>query len=78
MTAWPFGDLPRKHFGAIVVDPPWHFRARTALQMSNWKSRRDAVEQYCAGPYLELFSREWRPRWTQWGDEVGKFGDANK
>lgn len=41
-----FGDLPRGHFGAILADPPWHFRARTALQMSNWTSRRDAEKHY--------------------------------
>lgn len=30
----------------ICADPPWHFRARTALQMSNWTSRRDAEKHY--------------------------------
>lgn len=39
-------DLPRAHFGAILADPPWHFRARTALQMSNWTSRRDAEKHF--------------------------------
>jgi N6-adenosine-specific RNA methylase IME4 len=39
-------DLPRAHFKALVADPPWHFRARTALQMSNWTSRRDAEKHY--------------------------------
>lgn len=42
----PFPDLPRRHFGLIAADPPWHFRARTALQMSNWTSRRDAEKHY--------------------------------
>jgi N6-adenosine-specific RNA methylase IME4 len=42
----PFEDLPRNHFGAIVADPPWHFRARTALQVGNWTSRRDAEKHY--------------------------------
>ena len=23
---WPFGDLPRAHYGAIYVDPPWQFK----------------------------------------------------
>jgi N6-adenosine-specific RNA methylase IME4 len=23
--AWPFGDLPRKHYGAILVDPPTRY-----------------------------------------------------
>lgn len=34
---------------------------------------RDRIEQYCVGPYLELFGREQRAGWTVRGDEVGKF-----
>lgn len=43
---WPFDGLERGAYGCIVADPPWHFRARTALQMSNWTSRRDAEKHY--------------------------------
>ena len=25
MTDWPFGDLKRGHYGAILADPPWQF-----------------------------------------------------
>lgn len=25
-AAWPFGDLPRGHYGAILADPPWGFQ----------------------------------------------------
>lgn len=39
-------DLPQNHYRALLVDPPWHFRARTVLQMSNWTSRRDAAKHY--------------------------------
>lgn len=40
-------NLPRAgQYGMIVADPPWHFRARTALQMTNWTSRRDAEKHY--------------------------------
>ncbi len=46
MAEWPFGDLPRGHFACIAIDPPWHFRARTALQVENWTSRRDAEKHY--------------------------------
>lgn len=46
MTDWPFGDLPRKYFGAIMADPPWHFRAYTKLDKTNWSSRRDAEKHY--------------------------------
>lgn len=42
----PFAGVPRAHSAAILADPPWHFRARTALQMSNWTSRRDAERHY--------------------------------
>ena len=43
---WPFGELRKGHYGCIVADPPWHFRARTALQVGNWTSRRDAEKHY--------------------------------
>jgi N6-adenosine-specific RNA methylase IME4 len=31
------------------------------------------IQQYCAGPYAELFARQQRSNWESWGDEVGKF-----
>jgi len=31
------------------------------------------VEQYCAGPYADLFAREKRSGWDVWGDEVERF-----
>lgn len=44
------GDMTRLphagQYAMIAADPPWHFRARTALQMSNWTSRRDAEKHY--------------------------------
>jgi N6-adenosine-specific RNA methylase IME4 len=33
-------------YACILADPPWHFRARTALQVGNWTSRRDAERHY--------------------------------
>jgi N6-adenosine-specific RNA methylase IME4 len=30
------------------------------------------IEACSFGPFVELFAREARPGWTQWGDEVGK------
>lgn len=33
----------------------------------------ERIEQYCRGPYLELFARETRDGWASAGDEVGKF-----
>jgi len=46
VSDWPFGDLKRGHYGAILADPPWHFRARTAIDKTNWVSRRDAEKHY--------------------------------
>ena len=31
------------------------------------------IERYCAGPYLDLFSRESRNGWIPYGDEPAKF-----
>lgn len=42
----PFADLPKGHYGAIMADPPWHFRHFTKLDKSNWVSRRDAEKHY--------------------------------
>ena len=33
----------------------------------------ERIEEFCCGPYLELFARSRRPGWTSWGNEVGKF-----
>ena len=33
-------------FKCILADPPWHFKAHTALQTANWDSRRDAEKHY--------------------------------
>lgn len=32
----------------------------------------DVIESCSPGPYLEMFAREPRPGWVQWGDEVGR------
>lgn len=37
---------------------------------------RERIEQYCCGPYLELFARQSRPGWTTFGDEATKFDHA--
>jgi N6-adenosine-specific RNA methylase IME4 len=43
---WPFHDLSRGVYRAIVADPPWHFKSYTALQTENWDSRRDVEKHY--------------------------------
>jgi N6-adenosine-specific RNA methylase IME4 len=34
------------------------------------------VEQYCEGPYVDLFARERRPGWDAWGNEISKFSNG--
>jgi N6-adenosine-specific RNA methylase IME4 len=34
---------------------------------------RERIEQYCEGPFLEMFARSTRPNWSAWGLETGKF-----
>jgi N6-adenosine-specific RNA methylase IME4 len=41
-----FEDIPRGAYSCILADPPWHFRARTALKTRNWTSARDAEKHY--------------------------------
>lgn len=36
----------------------------------------ERLEELCAGPYLELFSRTDRKGWTAWGDQTGHFNTA--
>jgi N6-adenosine-specific RNA methylase IME4 len=100
----PFADLPKRHFGCILADPPWHFRARTTLQTRNFECARDVEKHYptmglddikalpvrevaardahlfiwTTGPYLELFARAPREKWTVWGNQTDKFGAAQE
>lgn len=32
-TAWPFGDLPRGHYRAILADPPWRFKVWSGTEV---------------------------------------------
>lgn len=53
----------------------FHSRMLTHLELAinETASRYRRAQQYAAGPYLEMFSREHRPGWDAWGLEVGKF-----
>lgn len=35
------------------------------------------IEQFCVGPYAEIFARTRREGWDSFGNEVGKFADVN-
>jgi len=43
---WPFGDIEPGSVDVLYVDPPWHFKARTALKVANPGSRRDVERHY--------------------------------
>ena len=58
--------IPAGGFRCIYADPPWHFRARTALQTADWDSRRDVEKHYatlsvaeiCALPVASLAAKD--------------------
>lgn len=50
----PFAGLPRGQARVIAADPPWKFKSRTALQSTNWHSRRDAEKHYDAMTITDL------------------------
>src|SRR5712691_144161 len=43
---WPFGELPRAHYGAIYADPPWHFAAWSPFKSLPDGSKTGAVQRY--------------------------------
>jgi N6-adenosine-specific RNA methylase IME4 len=53
-AATPFAGLPVHHYRSIAIDPPSHFRARTALQVANPGSRRDTERHYATMAFEEL------------------------
>ena len=52
----------RRQENIIVSRKRQHSRKPDALY--------DIIEQCSPGPYLELFARQERPAWTQWGNET--------
>lgn len=52
MTDWPFGDLKRGHYGAIVADPPWSFD----IWDKDTGSMRSASAHYSTASWEELES----------------------
>jgi hypothetical protein len=50
----PFVGLPRGRYGAIVADVPSRFKNYTALQTTNWNSRRDVERHYHTMSYREI------------------------
>jgi N6-adenosine-specific RNA methylase IME4 len=46
MSGWPFADLEPGRYGAILADPPWHFKAWATYKELSDGTRARAVERY--------------------------------
>lgn len=74
MSAWPFGDLPRNHFGVIYADPPWHFTRYSETQSPKSKGRAPqdhystmTTEEIAALPVADLAGEDCvLCMWTTW------------
>lgn len=58
---WPFGDLQRGGFKAIMADPPWYFRARTTVVSDRDPQRHYGVmsaRDICALPVSDLAEKD--------------------
>ena len=65
------GDCARWHpDGAKVTQKQEHSRKPHQVY--------DLIERCSPGPFVELFARNPRRGWTQWGDEVPTNGDLRK
>lgn len=49
MNEWPFGDLPRNRYGAILADPPWRFKTyneKGRLKSPDWRTAKGMPMHY--------------------------------
>jgi N6-adenosine-specific RNA methylase IME4 len=63
--------------GSMRTLPPGRRQVNIVESRKREHSRKpdeayDLIEQCSPGPYLELFARETRKGWKQWGDELGR------
>ncbi len=78
------GRPPRLDKGVrrlITTDEDWE--ASLIVSKLREHSRKpdeafDRAERLVNGPYLELFSRQRRPGWTVWGNEIDKFKSTDQ
>jgi N6-adenosine-specific RNA methylase IME4 len=56
MSAWPFGNLRRRHYGAVVLDPPWRFSGGTKGRPQHYLRMSD--DEIAALPIGELAGPE--------------------
>lgn len=68
--------------GRLRTLPPGRSQVNVLSSRKQEHSRKpdamyDVIEACSPGPYLELFARQRRDKWTQWGDEVDSYA-ANR
>jgi N6-adenosine-specific RNA methylase IME4 len=52
-----FDDLPRKHYAAVLADPPWRFKAwsgKGTARAADNHYRTMTVEEMCSIPVAEV------------------------
>jgi N6-adenosine-specific RNA methylase IME4 len=64
--------------GSLRTLPPGRRQVNVLVRRKREHSRKpdelyEIIEQCSPGPYLELFARERRHGWTQWGDELDSY-----
>ena len=75
-STWPFaGSLSRRSRASIPAIPSCPARPRREHSRKT-DEFYGLVESLCVGRKLDHFSREPRPGWAQFGNDLDKFGDA--
>lgn len=69
--------------GSLRTGPPGRRQTNIMVHRKREHSRKpptlhEIIEACSPGPHLELFARERRPGWVQWGDEVDTYERTRK
>lgn len=69
--------------GSLRTGPPGRRQTNVIVERKQEHSKKpaslyDIVEACSPGPYVELFARERRPGWAQWGNEVDTYQSTRK
>ncbi len=54
MSEWPFGDLKRGHYGAILADPPWPFATWSHVGLAGDAGQANRKQRSRAAPYATM------------------------
>jgi N6-adenosine-specific RNA methylase IME4 len=67
--------------GSLRTGPPGRRQTNMMIHRKREHSKKpptlyQIIEACSPGPYVELFARERRPGWAQWGDQVDSYEAA--